>query len=180
MLQQETAYTLRSSDWSSDVCSSDLPRLIKAHSKLERYVLGIEILVDTLGSAFTAEARFLHATERRRSIGDRAAIDADHAGVQLGRDAHRPVDVAGVEVRHEAVLGVVRSRDRFVFGVETDHCRNGSEDLFLQEARIGGQLIQNGRGEEKPGTSGHRHTGPTESDLGPSGSTGRDSVREKD
>src|SRR3546814_6707318 len=96
MLQQETAYTLRSSDWSSDVCSSDLPRLIKAHSKLERYVLGIEILVDTLGSAFTAEARFLHPTERRGSIGDRAAIDAHHAGVQLGRDAHCTVDVAGL------------------------------------------------------------------------------------
>src|SRR3546814_4464396 len=166
MLQQETAYTLRSSDWSSDVCSSDLPRLIKAHSKLERYVLGIEILVDTLGSAFTAEARFLHPTERRGSIGDRAAIAAHHAGVQLGRDAHCTVDVAGVEVRHETVLGVVRSRDRFVFGVETDHCRNGSEDLFLQQARVGGHLVEDRRGEEEPGAFGCRSTGANASTLG--------------
>ena len=49
-------------------------------------VLGFAELVDAFGAAFAAEARLLHPAERGRRIGDRAAVEADHAGLDLLAD----------------------------------------------------------------------------------------------
>src|SRR3546814_9321122 len=76
--KQKTAYELRISDWSSDVCSSDLPGLIKAldrenyivstgrmtkavsgtrkGSPTKEYTFGVAISSDSLGKALASEA----------------------------------------------------------------------------------------------------------------------------
>src|SRR3546814_4923926 len=75
--KQKTAYEMRISDWSSDVCSSDLP----AH----RYILGEEIL----------DVRDAHRVDRGRV--DRAGADAIHANAALG--IGQPGDACHVDGR---------------------------------------------------------------------------------
>src|SRR3546814_6317462 len=40
--KQKTAYEMRISDWSSDVCSSDLPEVIRRWLPVDQYIGGIE------------------------------------------------------------------------------------------------------------------------------------------
>ena len=70
-------------------------------------VLRVEVLLDALGAALTAEAGFLDATERGRRVGDDAAVDADHPGFDALGHPQRPVQGLRVDVGREAVLGVV-------------------------------------------------------------------------
>src|SRR3546814_8079522 len=77
--KQNTAYEMRISDWSSDVCSSDLP-LIDAALSLRRETLGPDnpATLDTAnnlaglyrktGRAAEAEALLYHVLEVRRRI----------------------------------------------------------------------------------------------------------------
>ena len=44
-------------------------------------VLGLLELPDAVAGALAAETALLHAAERRRRVGDQAAVDADHAGL---------------------------------------------------------------------------------------------------
>src|SRR3546814_4832290 len=64
--KQKTAYEMRISDWSSDVCSSDLPRVINA-----RHFERIKALVEdarakgakiVMGGEFRAEDRYIAPT----------------------------------------------------------------------------------------------------------------------
>src|SRR3546814_1646258 len=78
--KQKTAYEMRISDWSSDVCSSDLRA--EAH-------IGGEIDPEVARRltqprfAFAARARFCDA-ESARDIGIAAAIDADEDRKSVG------------------------------------------------------------------------------------------------
>jgi hypothetical protein len=45
-----------------------------------------------------------------------------------------PVEVAGEDVGHQSVLGVVRQFDGLVLGGEGDDRRDGAEDLLLEDA----------------------------------------------
>src|SRR5262245_1518868 len=102
-------------------CQDELP----AH----RHVLRLEELHQTLVCALAAEARLLHAAERCRRIGDEAAVEADHAELELLRHAHAAAQVLGVEVGDEPVLGVVGALDRLLIGLEGLDRRDGPEDL---------------------------------------------------
>src|SRR3546814_7427560 len=51
--KQKTAYGTRISDWSSDVCSSDLPRVLDWHST----PWGVVSLTEHIGEADSARAR---------------------------------------------------------------------------------------------------------------------------
>src|SRR3546814_2022347 len=84
--KQKTAYEMRISDWSSDVCSSDLPR----HE----------------GAEHVAAQRQL-AELGRRTVGD------DVAGLHHVTDLHqRPLGDAGVLVRALEQIGRASCRER--------------------------------------------------------------------
>src|SRR3546814_4680829 len=61
--KQKTAYEMRISDWSSDVCSSDLPdQLDDALQRLDRIALGAEVERNQIGLAVRK-----HRDRRRRT-----------------------------------------------------------------------------------------------------------------
>ena len=57
----------------------------------QRDVFDVQVLLDAFEAAFATEARFLHAAERRGRVGDHAAVDADHPGLDAIGRAQRPV-----------------------------------------------------------------------------------------
>src|SRR3546814_5068928 len=95
--KQKTAYEMRISDWSSDVCSSDLPtahRLLKAltaeglilqQPSTKRYQLGM--LVSELGLAVqtTLDVRML----ARETLERIASFTKDTVYLQIGRTSGR-------------------------------------------------------------------------------------------
>src|SRR3546814_2212968 len=93
--KQKTAYEMRISDWSSDVCSSDLA----LHA----------VLIDV------AETRALPAAEG--VVGDRHRdrhVDADHADVDAGGEFARGMAVARENRDAVAILMARGQRQRFL------------------------------------------------------------------
>src|SRR3546814_5131998 len=92
--KQKTAYEMRISDWSSDVCSSDLLRVV-LHGEhgpaLDRDAL--------VGAVEEGDVALDHTLGQRRGI--------DHEAVVLAGD----LDLAGGEVLHR-VVGATRSEER--------------------------------------------------------------------
>src|SRR5882762_1254535 len=72
-----------------------------------RHVLRLEKLHQSFVGAFAADAGLLHAAEGRGGIGDEAAVQADHAELELLGYAHAAREVLGVEIRDQPILGVV-------------------------------------------------------------------------
>src|SRR5258706_14132981 len=86
----------------------------------DQQVFDLEVLLDPVLGALTAEARLLHAAEGRDLGRNDAAVHAHHAGLHLLGGAEHAPDVARVEVAREAELGVVRHGDRLVVGPKTE------------------------------------------------------------
>src|SRR3546814_8369361 len=81
--KQKTAYEMRISDWSSDVCSSDLDYRVKlAHAKV-----------------------MLDPAERRKLIAEQAAGLAKNAGVTVKDDAGLLDEVAGLVEWPQVLMG---------------------------------------------------------------------------
>src|SRR5262245_16298129 len=118
-------------------CAARGPR----SSPIHRYVLRLQELHQPLMRAFAADAGLLHATERRRRIGDEAAIEPDHAKVELFGDAHAAAQVLGVEIGDQAIFSVIGAADDLVLGLEGLQRRDRPEDLLVQhrseERRVG-------------------------------------------
>ena len=70
-------------------------------------VLDLHEVVHPVLRAFTADAGFLHASERRHLVRDDPLVDADDAVLQALGHPPDATDVAAVEVRRETELGVV-------------------------------------------------------------------------
>ena len=90
------------------------PRIATDAAQAE--ILDLEELLDPVLRSFAAEARFLHAAERRHLGRDDPGVDADDPVFERFGDAPDAADVAAVEVRGEAELRVVGQRDRLRFG----------------------------------------------------------------
>ena len=60
-------------------------------------------------------------------------VDADDAVLERFGDAPDAADVAAVEVRGEAELGVVRERDRLGLGLEPEQRRDRAERLLARD-----------------------------------------------
>src|SRR5215475_7981753 len=103
-----------------------------SRSPCHRDVLRLQKLHQPFVRAFATDARLLHAAEGRGRIGDEPAVEPDHAELELLGDAHATAHVLGVEVRDEAVLGVVRALDHLALGFEGLDRGNGAEDFFAQ------------------------------------------------
>src|SRR4051794_29206113 len=82
-----------------------------------------------------AEAGLLVATERRPVADRRVRVDAEVAGLDAARDPQPATEVAGVDGAGEAVLGVVRLRDRVGLVVEGHHGDHRPEDLLAPDPR---------------------------------------------
>src|SRR5215471_5029670 len=83
-------------------------------------ILDFEVFVDAVLRSLPAEAGFLHAAERSLRGRDQARVDPDDPVLQRLRDPRDAAEVAGVEVRREAELGVVRQPDRLLLGLEPE------------------------------------------------------------
>src|SRR3546814_10718358 len=83
--KQKTAYEMRISDWSSDVCSSDLAGLPLAEVSLERFRQSMDINVT--GKFLCMKYQILAMIER----GTKGSIvnTASAAGVEIGRASCR-------------------------------------------------------------------------------------------
>src|SRR3546814_1611800 len=108
MFYQETVYALRISDWSSDVCSSDLlglvgllllvePELAEVHDLADRRI-GVGLCFDQVEPGLFGQLQGLFA----RTHADHCTVRIDHAHV---RDA---------DVLVAAVLLVVRDTDMWI------------------------------------------------------------------
>src|SRR5215211_7528802 len=112
--------------------------------EVDGYVLRLQVLLDALYTSFAAEARVLDAAERGGGVGDHALVEADHAGFDALADAQSALQVAGVDVGYETVLGIVGGGYGSFFRIEGGDRSNGAEDLLLQERRVPGDFVEDG------------------------------------
>src|SRR3546814_5216004 len=107
--KQKTAYEMRISDWSSDVCSSDLAFLVAEAGVLD-----------------PAEGRHLDAVARNLP-------DVDRPDAQLGHETGDMLEVVGADAGGQAVGRRVGDPDRVVDIREADHRRDGAESLLAHQ-----------------------------------------------
>ena len=96
-------------------------------------VLGGGVFVDAFGAAFASEAGLLDPAEGCCGVGDDAGVEADHAELDLLRNAQEAVEIFAVEVGREPVLGGVGQADGGRFGVEGGDGGDGSEDFLAKD-----------------------------------------------
>src|SRR5437868_5159239 len=123
--------------WCSAVALRSAVPFSPLRNASEAQILDLEELFDPVFRSFAPEAGFLHAAERRDLGRDDAGVDADDAVLERFGDAPDARDVAAVEVRREAELGVVGHRDRVGFGLEPEQRRDRSERLLARDGHRG-------------------------------------------
>src|SRR3546814_15943412 len=92
--KQKTAYEMRISDWSSDVCSSDLREIVNQRAREDRQVARRRVVIRIGQARCIGEVRVVHAQARGvlvHQIGERRFAAGDVFG-----DRHRRV-VAGLD-----------------------------------------------------------------------------------
>src|SRR3546814_13208520 len=109
--KQKTAYEMRISDWSSDVCSSDLPRVIvETEHAATRRKLG-ELLIDR------AERRARRDADQHAFVGPGAKCPVLGVG---GLDLANAVEQVGMEVARDESGAEALARVRFGLASRTD------------------------------------------------------------
>ena len=101
-----------------------------------QHVFDLDEFLDAVVRTFAAEARLLHATERRQLGRDGAGVDADHAVLEPLTDAPDAADVARVEICGEPELGVVGKIDRLPLVLEAIERRHRAESLFFCDEHV--------------------------------------------
>src|SRR3546814_16168339 len=134
--KQKTAYEMRISDWSSDVCSSDLLRRVPARSSGGRLLL----LVNGLAQLHGDLRQFLRLRLHRLGI---AALDRRPGGGDGGFDLRLEASVHLVAMLAKLLLGGVDQ----AFGIVL---RLGRLALLLvlfrsAEGRVGNIFVSKGR-----------------------------------
>src|SRR3546814_1818874 len=128
--KQKTAYEMRISDWSSDVCSSDLA------------VWAVLIQV--------SEARGLPPA--KGVIGEwhrDRHVHADHADVDAIAEVAGSVAVAGEDGGAVAVGIRHRKLPRLAVILGAHHREHRSEDLFLVDIHVGGHKVEQAATDEE-------------------------------
>src|SRR4051812_18538701 len=74
-------------------------------------VLELGVVEDAVLGAFAAGTGFLDAPERRHFIGNQARVESHDAVLQRFRNAPRAGQVARIEIRGQAELGVIGHAD---------------------------------------------------------------------
>src|SRR6476469_2451634 len=131
------------------VRSSTITRSSPSHPS-HAQVLGLEPFVDAVLRSFPADARLLHAAERRDLGRDDAGVDAEDAVLQGLGHAPDPRHVAAVEVARQAIGRVVGLAHRLVLGGEAADPRHGPERLLAADRHRVGDAGQHRGREELP------------------------------
>src|SRR3546814_10131738 len=111
--KQKTAYDMRISDWSSDVCSSDLTarRPIPSAADIEpAAVEGVDVGLSE--AARIARQRMLETGEREAGLGQRARVAARQMRVEHPRGEGVASADAVDDAGHVDLAGLVRSIPR--------------------------------------------------------------------
>src|SRR3546814_16553930 len=110
--KQKTAYEMRISDWSSDVCSSDLPdgrittplitdmpavgktpTMLQQDIKLQlsQYITDpiVSVIVTSFNSTFSQQVRIVGATEKPASIDRKSVVSGKMGSVRVDRGGRR-------------------------------------------------------------------------------------------
>src|SRR3546814_18924455 len=143
--KQKTAYEIRISDWSSDVCSSDLiaaadalqPVIEIEHDLVERQHIG-----DLRAAADISEV-LLHPAAVLAQLQDRAEIVVGHVNHRLDPRLLDLVDAVGVgHVGGVVELDLLR---RLIFRVAeielVDHRRRGGDEVRSEERSAGKECV---------------------------------------
>src|SRR3546814_4015981 len=84
--KQKTAYEMRISDWSSDVCSSDLQHIVEVRDDIIGVVqVRIDAAVGEYDAGHAADGEHEDEVERPDHRGLEAHRTAPHGGDQIGR-----------------------------------------------------------------------------------------------
>src|SRR5687768_13651255 len=102
-------------------------------SSLDRFQL--EELFDRQRPNLTADPRFLVAAKRRQHV-EAAAVDVNLPGTQLLRHCQRALLGARPHAAGQAILRVVRDRDRLFFRVVRNDRQHRPEDLLLRHRHL--------------------------------------------
>src|SRR5260221_8539524 len=114
----------------------------------EAEVLDLEKFLEPVLRSLAAEPRFLYAAERRDFGRDEAGVDPDDAVLERFGDAPDARDVAAVEVRGEAELGVVGERDGLRLVAEAEERRHRPEGFLARDGHRRRHARENRRLEE--------------------------------
>jgi hypothetical protein len=122
------AFPMRSStNWSRTTCPTDHqlgPRTSALGTLASR------------GGILSAQPRFLDAPKRRRRIGDEAAVQSHHSGLEPFRHFEALALIPGVQVGHQAGPGVVGLGDGVVEVVEPTIGATGPKISVLEDPML--------------------------------------------
>src|SRR5579862_435515 len=105
-------------------------------SDREADVLRLAVALERPAAAVATHPGALVAAERRFGVDHAAAVHLHGPGAQRARDAAGALEVAAPDVAVEAVLGVVRERDRLGLVAERDRADDGPEDLVSGDGHL--------------------------------------------
>src|ERR1700720_2064862 len=105
----------------------------------------LPVIHETLATAFTSEAGFLVAAERRRWIELVEGVRPDNAGLEQRAHLENPRSLVGPHAGRKSVHGVVRLLDCFLERTECQHAKHGSEDLLPRDSMALSHAGENGR-----------------------------------
>ena len=112
-------------------------------------VLDLDVFLDTVLGAFTAQARGLHAAKGRHFIGNQAGIDTDHAVLQRLGHTENTAQVTGVEVGRQTKLGIVGLTYHIGLIAEAEQRRQRAEGFFAGNRHAAVHASENGRLKEE-------------------------------
>src|SRR3546814_14889146 len=94
--KQKTAYEMRISDWSSDVCSSDLVVRVGDLADPNAHVVTLAHEIDQAVGEIERQLEVRIAREKRRRVrGDMASAERDRKSVVEGKSVSVRVDIGG-------------------------------------------------------------------------------------
>src|SRR5690606_14229545 len=126
-------------------------RVVRVNSSdpADAHVLELGVVEDAVLRAFPAEARLLHAAERRDFRGNDSGVEPDDAVLERFGTAPRAPEITRVEICRKPELGVVRHAHRFLLRAEAEERRHGPEGLLARDEHVRSYIRDDRRFEER-------------------------------
>jgi len=106
--------------------------------------LGLQILVETLETALTTVPGLLNTTEWSVWCREIPIVDSNGASFHVSCDTKGSANGAGVDAGRQTILCAVGELDGLLFGLEGVDGDDRAEDLFLDDSRTGGSVLEDG------------------------------------
>ena len=101
-------------------------------------------------AALATEAALLDTTERRRRVGDERTVEADHARFKCLAEAQPTLQISGVHIGDQAILGGVRELTASSSASKTTTGATGPKISSRRIAASRGNIDENRRRIEEP------------------------------